>query len=179
MGFGSLSKPQGRLVTPLTDDQDTFYNGLSNLQLDGADEAGFTATSYVVLDDGRALGGYMDGDTGISFPSQNGFCAFLVTDEPSNHDISSRNPVGEVAPLLLNAGNCTVFGVVRSDQLSETGNTYGHLAAATGGHVMDIKTLSMMTPKRPKFWTVCSPSVFISFKAVALQMVRTFTIRQN
>lgn len=80
----------------------------------------------------------MDGSDGSSFPSNEGFCAFLVADEDSNGDSYTTNTPEEVAPLLAATGSSTFFGVVPRSQLAVTGNTYGHLAALTGGIVMDI-----------------------------------------
>uniref|UniRef100_A0A7S3L3X5 VWFA domain-containing protein n=1 Tax=Amphora coffeiformis TaxID=265554 RepID=A0A7S3L3X5_9STRA len=138
VGFGGSSYSRGRLVTPLTKDPSKFQVGLQSLETDGSTEAGFAAVSTVATNQ-LQHGGRVDGGSSPVFPSQQGFCSILFTDEDSNGDPAAYDTVEEVASILHSTGNSTFFGIVpRMELLNSNGDTYGKLAAATGGTVMDI-----------------------------------------
>jgi hypothetical protein len=138
---GGVFNGEPRKVGSLTDDVEEFGQAVMLLDAATTESAATPGFKAIILTANDELpqtatfdGTKMDGTrTGTSFPRRNGFCTSMITENESAGSGQGFNTVRSVTTALATAGNSTYHGAVPLDQVNPIGETYGAVAADTGG----------------------------------------------
>jgi hypothetical protein len=138
---GGVFNGEPRKVGSLTNDAEEFGQAvmlLDDATTESTATPGFEAIILTATDElpqtATFDGTKMDGTrTGTSFPRRNGFCASMITENESTGDRPRFDTVPRVTTALAATGNSTYHGAVPMFQANPVGETYGAIAANTGG----------------------------------------------
>jgi len=148
VGFGqtgSTGSLNPEVIVPLTDNNETFIDGINTLTATGYGwEPGFAATS-------RAMSSDMETAT-FSFREGAGTCIILMTDEDSDYDIYNPGVEKAEAIAAMLKYNTKFYGIIDTsnpyyapNSTADYGPDANSLAAVTGGTVWDIGLLNDTT----------------------------------